>query len=68
VRYLYDQRYFLLFNSMIMLIINTCLRRVLVSWKERDFLTPWFLKFDPNTMLVTRIPIWVHLPNLPLHL
>jgi hypothetical protein len=31
------------------------------------FVTPWFLKFDPSTMIVTKMPLWVQLPNLPLH-
>jgi len=32
------------------------------------FLTPWFLDFDPSTAVITKIPIWVMLPNLPAHL
>lgn len=31
------------------------------------FLTPWFPEFDPNTMVVTKMPVWVKLYNLPLH-
>lgn len=30
------------------------------------FLTPWFPEFDANTMVVTKMPIWVRLPNLPI--
>lgn len=29
-------------------------------------ITPWFPKFDANTMVVTKVPVWVRLPNLPL--
>ena len=32
------------------------------------FLTPWFPDFDANTMVVTKMPVWVRLPNLPLPL
>jgi hypothetical protein len=32
------------------------------------FLTPWFSDFDPSTAVITKIPIWVRLPNLPAHL
>lgn len=32
------------------------------------FLTPWFPDFDPATAVITRLPIWVRLPNLPAHL
>lgn len=32
------------------------------------FLTPWFLDFDPSTAVITKLPIWVRLPNLPMHL
>ena len=31
------------------------------------FITPWFPKFDPLTMVVTKVPIWVQLLNLPIH-
>lgn len=31
------------------------------------FITPWFPEFDPNTMVVTRMPVWVRLHNLPIH-
>jgi len=31
------------------------------------FISPWFPEFDPNTMVVSRMPVWVHLHNLPLH-
>ena len=31
------------------------------------FITPWFLNFDPLTMVVMKVPIWVRIPNLPLH-
>ena len=30
------------------------------------FITPWFPEFDAHTMVVTKMPIWVRLPNLPL--
>lgn len=32
------------------------------------FLTPWFPEFDPATAVITKLPIWVRLPNLPAHL
>jgi len=32
------------------------------------FLTPWFPDFDPSTATITKLPIWVRLPNLPAHL
>jgi len=32
------------------------------------FITPWFPEFDVNTMVVSRIPVWVRFHNLPLHL
>lgn len=32
------------------------------------FLTPWFPDFDPATTVITKLPIWVRLPNLPAHL
>lgn len=31
------------------------------------FVTPWFSDFDANTMVVSRMPVWVRLHNLPLH-
>lgn len=31
------------------------------------FITPWFPDFDPNTMTVSRLPVWARLHNLPLH-
>lgn len=31
------------------------------------FVTPWFLEFDPNSMVVSRMPVWVRLHNLPIH-
>lgn len=31
------------------------------------FIIPWFLAFDANTMVVSEIPVWVRLHNLPLH-
>ena len=30
------------------------------------FITPWFQEFDSNSMVVTKMPVWVRLPNLPL--
>lgn len=32
------------------------------------FITPWFPKFDANTMVVSKMPVWVRLHNLPIHL
>ena len=32
------------------------------------FLTPWFPDFDPATVVITRTPVWIRLPNLPVHL
>lgn len=34
---------------------------------EGPFITPWFPDFDTNIMLVSRMPVWVRLHNLPLH-
>lgn len=31
------------------------------------FMTPWFPEFDPNTMVLSRMSVWVCLHNLPLH-
>lgn len=31
------------------------------------FITPWFPDFDANTMVVSTMPFWVRLHNLPLH-
>lgn len=31
------------------------------------FMTPWFPKFDANTMVVSKMPVWLRLHNLPLH-
>jgi hypothetical protein len=31
------------------------------------FITPWFPDFDANTMVVSTMPVWVRLHNLPLH-
>lgn len=31
------------------------------------FVTPWFPEFDPNTMVVSKMPVWVRLHNLPMH-
>ena len=28
---------------------------------------PWFLGFDGNTMVISKILVWVRLHNLPLH-
>ena len=33
----------------------------------RLFMTYWFSEFDPNTMVVSKMPVWVKLYNLPLH-
>jgi hypothetical protein len=30
-------------------------------------MTPWFLDFDPNTLVVSKMLVWVCFPNLPLH-
>ena len=32
------------------------------------FITPWFQGFHPNSMRVSKMPVWVKLPNLPLPL
>ena len=32
------------------------------------FLTPWFPDFDPSTTVITKLPIWIKVPNLPTHL
>ena len=32
------------------------------------FLTPWFPDFDPATAVITKTPVWIRLPNLPVHL
>lgn len=31
------------------------------------FMTPWFQGFNANTMLVSKMSVWVRLHNLPLH-
>lgn len=31
------------------------------------FTTPWFPGFDPSSMVVSKMPVWVRLHNLPLH-
>lgn len=31
------------------------------------FMTPWFPGFDPSTMVVSKMSVWVRLHNLPLH-
>ena len=31
------------------------------------FVTPWFLDFDANTMVISRMLVWIRLHNLPLH-
>jgi len=31
------------------------------------FTTPWFPNFDANTMVVSKMPVWVRMHNLPLH-
>jgi len=32
------------------------------------FITPWFPEFDATNMMVSTMPFWVRLPNLPLPL
>lgn len=32
------------------------------------FLTPWFPDFDPASAVITKAPVWIRLPNLPVHL
>jgi len=32
------------------------------------FMKPWNPSFDPSTTVITSTPVWVRLPNLPLHL
>lgn len=32
------------------------------------FLTPWFPNFDPASAVITKAPVWIRLPNLPIHL
>ena len=34
----------------------------------RLFLTPWFPDFDPSSAVITKLPIWVRIPNIPAHL
>ena len=34
--------------------------------RARLFITPWFPEFDANSMVVTKMSVWVRLPNLPL--
>jgi len=36
--------------------------------KSGLFLRPWYPSFDPSTAVITSAPVWVRLPNLPLHL
>jgi len=31
------------------------------------FITSWFLEFDANTYVVSRMPVWACLHNLPIH-
>lgn len=31
------------------------------------FITPWFPEFDANTFVVSKMPVWVRLHNLPIH-
>ena len=40
------------------------------AWKVRYPLMakPWFKDFDPSTESFNKVPLWVRLPNLPLHL
>lgn len=36
-------------------------------WGSADrFITPWFPRFDANTMVVSKMPLWIRLHNLPL--
>ena len=38
-------------------------------WRRAEFfLTPWFPDLDPSMTIITNIPVWVKLPNLPGHL
>ena len=39
------------------------------SWEERFPLMakPWFLDFNLTTKTFNKIPLWLRLPNLPLH-
>ncbi|KAH9303743.1 hypothetical protein KI387_008147, partial [Taxus chinensis] len=46
---------------------NYCSKKIGVG-ASGLFLTPWFPYFDLNTYSVAKTPIWVRLPNLPLHL
>lgn len=32
------------------------------------FLTPWFPDFDPASAVITKAPVWIRLPNIPIHL
>lgn len=32
------------------------------------FLTPWFPDFDPASAVITKAPVWIRLPNLPIYL
>jgi len=33
----------------------------------RLFITPWFSSFNPSSIVVSKMPVWVRLHNLPLH-
>ena len=49
--------------------INAILHRGF-SWGEKFPLMakPWYKDFDPSTESFNKVPLWVRLPNLPLHL
>lgn len=68
VRYLFFQRFFI-----VMFYIHVDYKKVFEDgpwfWgRVGIFVTTLFPKFNPNTLLVIKMPIWVQLLNLPSHL
>lgn len=66
-RYLYISKVFLLFCFTIMQKSEVFEEGPWFWERPRHFITPWFPEFDSNTLSTTRMPVWVCLPNLPLH-